>query len=260
MKLFFTVVKFNWLKILAYPFEIIAFFACRLIALGMLALFWYAFSQSTCGAMDFKPLVAYFLVAAAIKDLTFSTDFKFGRYIQKIIMQGEISNYFIKPVKTVPFLFFSYAGENGMGIVYAFISLTIGLVVLPPASWVNVVAFIIFLFIALFVSVAFNTLIGIISFHSTEGSGFRNAINHVIKILSGAIIPLTLFPVGIREIILLLPFPALVFTPAYVLQNNLSGRELLFTFSVSLGWAIALFFLTHYLWRYSVKKYEGVGI
>lgn len=260
MKLYWAVIKFNWLKVLAYPFEIIAFFACRFAALGFLALFWYAVARSSGGAMDFKPLIAYFLVAAAVKDLTFSTDTKFGKAIQVLIKGGDISNYFIKPIKTIPFLLSAYIGESGMGLIYALVSLTLGLIILPPLGLLNIVAFVIFLLLALVVSVCFNTLIGMLSFYFAEADGFRNAINHVIKILSGALIPINLFPILMKNIILFLPFPALVFTPTYVLQNSLSLKELALLFITTLIWSIVLVIITKYIWRYSLKQYEGVGI
>ena len=145
MKLYISVVKFNWLKVLAYPFEIIAFFASRFFALGFLALFWYALAKSSGGGMDFRPLVAYFFIAAAVREVTYGQDTKFGRYIQQLVNRGEINNYFIKPIKTVPYLFFSYAGETAMGLIYAVTTLVIGLVILPPMTWFNVLAFIIFI-------------------------------------------------------------------------------------------------------------------
>lgn len=260
MKLYLAIIKFNWLKILSYPFEIIAFFACRFAALGFLALFWYAVARSSGGAMDFRPLVAYFLVAAAVKDLTFSTDTKFGKAIQVLIKGGDISNYFIKPTRTVPFLLSAFIGENGMGLIYALISLTLGLIILPPLGLINILSFLVFLIFAFVVSVCFNLLIGMLSFYFTEADGFRNAINHVIKILSGALIPLNLFPFWMKGVILLLPFPALIFTPTYVLQNTLSLIELSSFFITALVWSIILIIITRYLWRYSLKHYEGVGI
>jgi ABC-2 type transport system permease protein len=260
MKLYFAVVKFNWLKILAYPFEIIAFFASRFFALGFLALFWYALANSSGGSMDFRPLVAYFFVTAAIRELTFGNDSRFGRFIQQLVIRGDINNYFIKPIKTVPFLFFSFAGETWMGQAYAVVTLILGLIILPPLSLLNIFAFIVFLFLALIISICFNVLIGTISFYSPEAGGFRNAFNHINKILSGSLMPLNLFPDSVRGILMLLPFPALIFTPAYVLQNKLSSTELLGLFATTFVWSIILIFITNYLWRLSIKNYEGVGI
>ncbi|MFA5022665.1 MAG: ABC-2 family transporter protein [Candidatus Paceibacterota bacterium] len=260
MKLYLSVIKFNWLKILAYPFEIIAFFAGRFIALGFLALFWYAIAMSSSGGIDFRPLIAYFFIAAAVREVTYGQDTKFGRYIQQLVNRGEINNHFIKPIKTVPYLFFSYAGETGLGMFYALATLIIGLVILPPMTWFNVLAFLIFIIFALIISLCFNVIVGLLSFYSPEANGFRNAFNHVNKILSGSLIPINLFPTGIKEILLLLPFPALIFSPAYVLQNQLGVAELLQLFLPALFWSIILIFITRYFWRRSVKTYEGVGV
>lgn len=177
MKLYLSIIKFNGLKLLAYPFEILAFFFSRLTALGFLALFWYALANSTGGEVDFKPLIAYFLVAAAIRELTVGNETKLGRFIQRLILQGEINNYFIKPVKTIPFLLFSFIGDNWMGFIYALATILLGLIILPPLSLLNILAFIVFLILALVISICFNVLIGIISFYSPEATGFRNVFN-----------------------------------------------------------------------------------
>jgi ABC-2 type transport system permease protein len=260
MKLYLSVIKFNWLKILAYPIEIIAFFASRFIALGFLALFWYAIANSSSGSLDFRPLIAYFFLTAGIRELTFGNDSRFGRFIQQLIIRGEINNYFIKPIRTVPFLFCSFAGETWMSIAYALITMAIGLVILPPLSLINVIGFLIFLTLAFIISICFNVLIGIVSFYSPEAGGFRNAFNHVNKILSGSIVPLNLFPENVRWFLLFLPFSSVLFTPAYVLQNQLAWPELFSFLATAIFWSISLVGLTRYLWSRSVKNYEGIGI
>lgn len=260
MKLYTSIVKFNWRKILAYPFEIIAYFVSRFVVLGFLALFWYAMARSSSGEIDFKPLVAYFFVAAAIRELTFGNDTRFGRFIQQLVIRGDINNYFIKPIKTVPFLFFTFAGETWMGIIYAFVTLALGLVILPPLNLLNIFAFLISLCFAFVLSICFNVLIGMISFYSPEAGGFRNVFNHINKILSGSLIPLNLFPENIRGFLMLLPFPFAVFTPVYVLQNQLSWVELFGLFATALTWSIILILITRYFWRRSIKNYEGIGI
>lgn len=260
MKLYLSIVKFNWRKILAYPFEIVAYFASRLATLGFLALFWFAMAESSLGEIDFKPLVAYFLVAASIRELTFGGETRFGRFIQHLIIRGDINNYFIKPIKTVPFLFFTFAGETWMGMLYAVVTLILGLIILPPLSLSNIFAFLISLCFAFVLSICFNTLIGMISFYSPEAAGFRNVFNHINKILSGSLIPLNLFPENIRGFLILLPFPFAVFTPVYVLQNQLPGAELLSLFVTALIWSAVLILITRYLWRRSIKNYEGIGI
>lgn len=260
MKLYFATAKFNWSKVLSYPFEIMAFIIGRLFGLGFLVLFWYAAAKSFTTPVDFQSLIAYFLVANAVKDFTFGTDLRFGQTIQRQIKSGEINNYLVKPVKVIPFLFSTHLGTNGLNLIYAMASLLVGLILAPPLTWLNVVGFLIFLILALPISLSFNTLVGLISFHSSEGSGFRNASAHVVRVLSGAVVPLNLFPDFWRQILYWSPFPAVAFSPAYVLQNQMPIMTVATLFVSALGWSILLLGLTVLVWRYSLKKYEGIGI
>jgi ABC-type uncharacterized transport system permease subunit len=237
-----------------------AFLLGRFFTLVFLAIFWYVVAHSNGSAVDFKPLIAYFLVATAVKDLTFSTETKFGKSIQLAIKTGEINNYLVKPIGIVSFLFFSYVGSNGLGVIYAVVTLILGLVILPPLGWLNVLGFIVFLFLALVVAVCINVFIGLMSFYSPEADGFRNASNHIIKILSGALIPIYFFPVFWQNAVFLTPFPVMVFLPVYVLQNQLAVGKIIFLSLVAVGWSVALIMIISLMWRQALKKYEGVGI
>lgn len=260
IKLLKEVIKFNALKILAYPWEWVAFFFQRFISLSFLALFWFAVAKSSSVAVSFRELIAYFLVAGAVRDLVFANDTKFGRSIMLMIKSGEISNYLVKPVSIIPFLFSTFAGQTWMAIVYAIVTLIAGLIILPPAGIINILFFVIFLIFAFCISLSFNLFVAIVSFYIIEANGIRNMFNHVTRILSGTLIPLTLFPPALKWIIMLTPFPIVAFTPAYVLQNNLVLSELTSLFIVSLVWAVGLLIFILMFWRRSLRRYEGVGI
>lgn len=259
-KLLFEVVRFNALKMLAYPWELVAFFIQRFVGLFFLALFWFAVAQSSPTLLDFRHLIAYFLISSAVRDLTFSYETKFGNSVLKMVKSGEITNYLIKPVSTIPFLFFGFAGQTWMSLVYSALALIAGLIILPPVGIINYIAFIVFCTLSFFVSMSINLFVAIIGFHVVEASGIRNMTNHIIRILSGALIPLTLFPETARVFVLLSPFPLLAFTPTYVLQNTLSWNELTQLFFISAFWAIALLFTMIFFWKRALKKYEGIGI
>lgn len=258
-KLFIEVAKFNASEMLAYPWELVGFLAQRVISLSFLALFWYAVSQSSTSIQGFKSLIAYFLVSSAIREVTFS-QLKFGKKLMNIIKNGEISNYLIKPLPSVSFLFFAFLGKCWMFVVYSVCSVTIGLIILPPQNFSNVIAFVIFLVLSLVVSLSFNILTAIMAFYLVEASGIRNVFLHIIRILSGAIIPLTFFPNPIYNLIILSPFPLLAFTPTYVLQNTLATNELLRLFAISMSWAIGLSIISVWAWRKALRRYDGVGI
>ncbi|MCX6738558.1 MAG: ABC-2 family transporter protein [Candidatus Parcubacteria bacterium] len=259
-KLLLEVAKFNALKMLAYPWELVAFFIQRFIGLSFLAIFWFAVAQSSSTVLDFRHLIAYFLISSAVRDLTFSYETKFGREIMRMVKKGEISNYLIKPVPSIPFLFSAFAGQTWMALLYSAVAMIAGLIILPPTGMINFFSFFVFLILAFFVSISFNLFVAILSFYVVEANGIRNMFNHIIRILSGALIPLTLFPEVLRNITLLSPFPLLAFTPTYVLQNTLPWQDITQLFLVSSAWAIGLSLIASFLWKKALKKYEGVGI
>ena len=259
-KLLWEVAKFNALKTFAYPWDRVAFFAQRAVSLSFLAIFWLAVARSSDVALNFRQLIAYFLIATAVRDLTFASETRIGKEIMRLIKYGEISNYLIKSVGTIPFLFFTYAGQMWVMVVYALAALSLGIFILPPASWVNIAAFLVFIVLAFLVAVSFNFFVAIVSFHVVEAVGIRNVFNHIAQIFSGVLIPLTFFPSLIRSIVEFSPFPAVAFTPTYVLQNSLAASELLRLFAINFAWAAGLLLLVYFFWKRSLRKYEGVGI
>ena len=259
-KLLSDIARFNMMKGLAYPWELSAFFLRKFIYLLFLSFFWLAVSRSTEGALNFRQLIAYFLLSSAVTNLIFSNSTPFGRYIYRKIRNGELSNFLIKPISTVPFLFFSFIGENWMNIFYALISATIAIIMIPPPGILNVVFFLVFIVLAFFVSFALNILIATLSFYFVEVAGIRNSFDHVRTIQSGSLIPLTMFPIMIKQVVMFTPFPLLAFIPTYTLQNPIQMWETLQMISISVAWASGLTVIMSVVWRKSLKKYEGVGI
>jgi ABC-type uncharacterized transport system permease subunit len=57
-------------------------------------------------------MLSYFLILNGFKNLMYTNDLRLGKYIGDIIKDGTISNYLIKPIKIIPYLTFSFTGDN----------------------------------------------------------------------------------------------------------------------------------------------------
>lgn len=257
--MYFNVTKFNFSKTLAYPLEISAFIFSRLFLLGILILFWSIVQKTSANSFDLKHILAYFFCISALNDLIFVNNFKFGGKIIKTIKNGEISNYLIKPVNTISFLLFTFLGENALTQIYSIIILLFGIIILPGTIF-NILGFLILACLSFFIALSLNILIGSFAFYSPEASSFKNVFSHINNILSGAMIPLLFFPSTIKKFILLTPFASASFSPIYVLQNKVNLMEFMQIFMISLFWVLALSALAYYVWKKSLKKFEGVGL
>lgn len=249
LKTYLKVVKFNFARIWAYPTEIFAFICKRLFALGFLILFWTAVQKSSGGIFNFKHLVAYFLVISALNDLVFVTHFSFGERIYRLVKSGEISNFLIKPINMIPYLLFTHVGGAFVLLVYSVVVLIAGMFVLPFASPINLIGFLILAFISFFISLSINILLSVMTFYIVEARSLMHVATHINSILSGTMIPLMFFPGMIKKIILLTPFAAASYSPVFVLQNKVSYFEFAKIAGVSLFWAVLLLILSFYLWK-----------
>jgi ABC-2 type transport system permease protein len=80
---------------------------------------------------------------------------------------------------------------------------------------------------------------------------------------SGALLPLTFFPVAVQKIMFFLPFQYVFYIPAMVYTGNVHMAGLDFSVSAILSiqalYVIIMFFASDILYRAGIKHFTGVG-
>lgn len=261
MSIYLEIIKFNLLKYLTYPFESIALIITRLITLALLILFWSVFSKSASQVISITSITGYFLISGAVNELVFARDFKFGRSIQKAIRSGQLNNYILKPIGLLPHLFSSlFIGGYGLNLLIAVVYLIIGIIIKPPATWLNILFFLCFFLIAISISLAMNLFIACIQFYTIEGGGVKNVLSHISRILSGVIVPIYYFPLSLRRIVQILPFSTMIYGPTNALQSDTITSDIWLQLSFGFLWAVLLPILALMLWYKALKNYDAIGI
>lgn len=260
MKFYLDIFKFSFLEEFAYPVEILAFTIRKLINLGFLILFWFVISSSNPKLFTFEHIVAYFLVSEAIQDLTFTTGGRFGRDIQKMIKSGTLSNYLVKPVNILRFLYASFIGGRTSVTIYAVITLFLGIFLYPPKEPMTLLLFPISLLFTAIAGAGINIFLGIVGFYSPEAGSIKNVYEHVSKILSGALVPLSYFPAVIKNIATFTPFPVLSYFPTSILQEGQVNHDTFLKLGLSAFWAVVLLVTSNIAWKRALRNYDGVGI
>ncbi len=223
-------------------------------------IFWSIYAKSTNQAISIPQISAYFLIAMGIADLTMSRWGAFGSTIGTLVKSGQISNYMIKPTDLVWSIYSLSLGRNGLRLMLALVNIAIGVIIYPPQGVLSVLLFFAFFVLSWFISFAYNLFEGTLFLHFTEASGIRNSLQNFIRVFTGALIPLYLFPSPLKEIVGFLPFSAMVYGPTNALTNTLASMNILFDLGIAVFWAVFLNFVVRRWWNYSMKKYEAVGI
>lgn len=257
---YFEIIKFHFLRFLTYPLEILTSVLKRVVDTLFFIILWSIVIKSINSPITLTEIISYFLIAAGIEEIVGAHWGFLGQYIGWRIKLGKFSNHLIKPLAIIPSMYATAAGRNGMRIIVAILSIIAGISISLPTNLFSFILFLLFFTIAFFLGIFFNVILGTMYFHIIDASGVKNSIAHMSRLLSGAMIPLSLFPTKVKTLVLLTPFSAMVFGPINVLRIQELNREIFLQLGVSLFWIIILGIISHTFWVRSVKKYEAVGI
>lgn len=140
-------------------------------------------------------------------------------------------------------------GRTGMTALFTTVPLMVGAVLVVPVTlptdpllWL---AFAASLPVSHALAFALAWLVGLGAVLLRTGEGLLHLKGALLALLSGALIPLEIYPDAVRAFVVWLPFAGLSHTPAALL----TGRGGLALLMVQAGWALALMALGHGVWR-----------
>ena len=118
-----------------------------------------------------------------------------------------------------------------------------------------------FLSLSLSISISFliNFILGLSAFFVTYIWGFLMCKDAVFKLLSGAMIPLVMFPDSIQKVMTYLPFASLNNIPVMIYMRKFNSSEIAFYLGVQLFWMIAFIVLAGVLWKMAIKRLSVAG-
>lgn len=260
MRIYFDIIRFSFLRFFAYPWEIIASILKKVIEILFLILFWSLIVKGSDGQINISQIISYFFISMGIRDLVMSHWGPFGGEIGNQIKTGSINNYLIKPISIIPTLYSISFGRNGMRVILAILNLIIGLVVFPPKNLISIALFVIFFISAWSIAFAYNLFQGTLYFHLTDAFGVRNALNNFIRVFSGEMVPLFLFPYTLGQIVRFTPFPSMVYGPTIALSTSVIDQTVILNIGIAIFWAVFLNIAVYLFWKRSIKNYEAIGI
>lgn len=176
------------------------------------------------------------------------------------IRMGRISSYLIYPFNFWEFHTASWLSFQVIQMVIASLTLGIisyfGLVIFPNAQ-----TFAIGVAYTLFISLFWFTLqylTGVLAFWLEETWILRVMLNIIAYFLSGAIIPLDLYPEWLVNILNYTPFPYLTYYPIKIFMGDISHLGL--GLVIISFWTIIFAYVNHLVWKKGIRLYTAAGM
>lgn len=237
----------SFLKLLAYRVRYLVGLANYFMYVSV----WYyimralreANSEALPGFKSSADLVTYFAIAWAARAAYYNN---LDSHISQQVSSGQLAMDLIKP-SSFPWMKYSeMAGEVVFRL--AFMSLPVLLVLaavygellLPPASLGSAALFLFSLVLSFHIYFAINFLTGLVSVVTLKIQGFLWAKFLTVQLLSGVVLPLTLFPAWAQPILTRTPFAGLGHTPVMLYRGVMTGEAAMDALAWQAGWTVFL--------------------
>lgn len=247
MKKYLSFFRIRFLNALQYRAAALAGMVTQFFWGGMLLLLFAAFYRSDPDSfpMGFSELASYIWLQQAF--LSMLNSWAFENDIFEAISTGNIAYELCRPMGLYG-QWFLKASANRMAraalrcvpvLIFAFLLPAPYGLTLPPDIGAGLL-FVLSLFLALGVVVAFTMVIYIITFYTISPTGVRMAATSAAELLSGSLLPLPFFPDGLRQAAELLPFASMQNVPLRVYSGELSGQAAAWSVGLQIFWLAAL--------------------
>lgn len=247
---YFYVYKTQILKSMAYKFDVYGNIIMQTIIMIATAFFWKALFKSA-DSMDgvtVDTMLTYTVVSSMVSVLlTTNVEWRITDSIRK----GTIAIDMMRPVN----IFKVFFAENLGGVTALFFQnllpiFIIGslIIKLPvPNSTKDAMLFLVSLILAFLINWFLAVIFGMWAFKIIEMSALIQVKKHLIRLLSGSIIPLWFFPEGLRSVLECLPFPYIYQMPISIYVGQYTMDSLQKGLLLQVLWVIILWALKTYL-------------
>ena len=198
--------------------------------------------STTVVGLSLPEMVTYVAVGWTIRSFYFN---EIDRDLAAQVQEGRLAMNLIRPVDFQTVMIADAAGQSAFraALFTLPIALVVGLLfpVRPPASVAAGAMFVLSAALSFF-------LVGLIAIRTKSIEGILRAKYMVLELLSGLLIPTTLFPGPLRRVLFATPFPHINFTPAALYLGKAAGGEAARLLSIQAGWAVLLLAAGRILW------------
>jgi ABC-2 type transport system permease protein len=215
------------------------------------------------GGVSFPGMLTYLLLSR-LWDWVQSPGAEVDTMLPEDIRNGGLSKILARPLNDRFYrlcLYLShrlFSGAVRVLPVAAVMCLLPRLFSLAPGSGLKFLPIVMLL--SLLLQFTFSYAVALTAFWFLRISGLLFLKRIVVSFLSGAWIPLMLFPPGVQDLSALLPFQYMVFFPVRLMIGGMPAAAMTFGCLVMSAWIVAFWALGVLLWKKGLLHYSGAGI
>ncbi len=216
-------------------------------------------SGGTVGGLTAGEFAAYYIVWTLVRTM----NIVFTPYgWEWRIREGQLSGQLLRPLHPIHYDLAQFAGGKIPWVLfYLPIAAVLTLVFKPTFDirWQEVVVFAVAIWGAYLIRTFNQSALGLMCFWTTRVGALFQLYIALELLLSGRLVPLTLFPEWVQTVAWFLPFRWTFYFPIQTLVGDLTNAELLGGLAMQVFWTVVGIGVFSLVWRHAIKRYTAVG-
>jgi ABC-2 type transport system permease protein len=164
----------------------------------------------------------------------------------------------MRPISVPLYVFADTIGQTLFSMVQIVPALLLSLLIVhiqPPVNLVAAGAFVVSICLGFLLNYFIDLIMATITFWTMEIFGVQIMVQFIVSLLSGALVPLALFPQGpLQRIVLALPFAGLYNDPISMYIGLISGPSIMQHLGVQVVWVAVFGAFATLLWRIGERR------
>lgn len=255
-----TLLRIGLAEAVAYRAEFLVWMLATTMPLVMLAIMTAMSREAPVGRFDSQGFLAYYLVTLIVRQMT-------GAWVawdmNREIKEGTLALRLLRPIHPLA----GYSADSLASVpMRGLIMLPVAVTVLVLAARrdlthdpVNIAIFVASLAGAWLLNFSVSAMIGTLGLYIESSLQVWELWFGCFMLLSGYLIPLSLFPPWLEKTARLLPFAYLQSFPVETLTGMRDRHQALVGLAMQLGWAALGWIALLILWRRGLKRFAAYG-
>jgi ABC-2 type transport system permease protein len=180
------------------------------------------------------------------------------------ISKGKLSELLLRPISHLGYWASQDLASKSLNIMFAVleVSLFAWLVSAPLAAPEQAITWFWFALSVLGGMIMYfqmSYMLGVMGFWTAQSWGPRFCFEILLEFCAGAYFPIDVLPAAAQKILMLLPFPYLVFVPSSIYLERIQGAEILSCLAHQAVWIVVLSFGVRIFWKKGLRFYSAEG-
>lgn len=260
---YFSVFLIQWQNGLVYRLNFVLWRVRSVLQLLLVYFIWWTAFESQQEIFGYTQvsILTYVLVAAIIRAIILSSR------VMDIVNQindGSIVNFLVKPLDFIWFYFSRDFADKFLNIAFVILEVLMILILLKPPIVIQtdistLMLFILATALGLLLFFAISFILGLSAFWVENSWGPFFLLFTFVEGFGGGLFPIDILPKAMAQILLLTPFPYLVYFPAKVYLGTLTPDQLIQGFMILILWVVTGMYLMVKTLQAGLRTYTAVG-